>query len=157
MEAHPDGILDARFGRPEAFWEIRHHVSESLRHEGRVLGFDLAVPRTRLPAFVAAVRDLAAREWPGLRVCDFGHWGDGGVHLNLVAPEGIPLDAPAVQDAVYGLAAEGFGGSFSAEHGVGPHNQRIWDARTPPAVKAAGAALKAHFDPSGRLGRVRLW
>jgi FAD/FMN-containing dehydrogenase len=151
------GILDARFGRPEAFWEIRHHVSESLRSEGRVLGLDVAVPRSRLPAFLEAARARVAGAWPHLKVCDFGHWGDGGVHLNLVAPPGTPLEVREVQDAIYDLVVGTFRGSFSAEHGVGPHNQRVWDARTPRAVKAAGAALKAHFDPGGRLGRVRLW
>ncbi len=162
LEAGGPGILDARFGRAEAFWALRHRISESLREEGRVLAFDLSVPRSSLPAFTAEARARVAAAWPWLRVCDFGHWGDGGTHLNLVwREEAAPGDPagwiPEVQAGLYALAVEGFRGSYSAEHGVGPHNQRSFDRFTPAPVKAAGAALRAHFDPAGILGTARLW
>ncbi len=162
MEAHGEGVLDARFGKPAEFWAIRHHVSESLRGEGKVLAFDIAVPRSGLPAFTEAVKAWLAETHPFMRVCDFGHWGDGGTHLNLVwreADSPIPYAelVPLVQRKVYDLAVLEHGGSYSAEHGVGPHNQRFHDLYTPPAVKAAGAALRAHFDPAGLLGITRLW
>jgi len=162
LEAHGEGVLDAVFGKPDTFWGIRHHVSESLRGEGRVLAFDVAVPRPALPAFTGAVKDWLARQHPFVRVCDFGHWGDGGTHLNLVWRDdeaGLPAAelVPRLQERIYDLAVKDFRGSYSAEHGVGPHNQRFFDAFTPAPVKAAGAALKAHFDPEGRLGTARLW
>jgi len=162
LEEGGDGILDARFGRAEAFWALRHRVSECLREEGRVLAFDIAVPRSSLAAFTEAARELVAARWPWMSVRDFGHWGDGGTHLNLVwreeeAPRPAEDWIPAVQAAVYALAVEGFRGSYSAEHGVGPHNQRFFDLFTPAPVKAAGAALRAHFDPAGLLGTARLW
>lgn len=162
MEAHGEGVLDARFGKPAEFWAIRHHVSESLRGEGKVLAFDIAVPRSSLPAFTEAVKGWLAGAHPFMRVCDFGHWGDGGTHLNLVWREAdSPVPAaelvPLVQRKVYDLAVLEHKGSYSAEHGVGPHNQRYHDLYTPPAVKAAGAALRDHFDPAGLLGITRLW
>jgi FAD/FMN-containing dehydrogenase len=162
LEEQGEGVLDARFGRPEDFWALRHHVSESLRQEGRVLAFDIAVPRPSLPAFTRAVGAWLGEAWPCVRVCDFGHWGDGGTHLNLVwadADAGVPAGqlVPLLQEKIYRMAVEDFHGSYSAEHGVGPHNQRFFDAFTPAPVKAAGAALKAHFDPRGLLGTARLW
>jgi FAD/FMN-containing dehydrogenase len=149
-------------GRPEAFWALRHRISESLRGEGRVLAFDIAVPRSRLPGFTEAVTAWVRAEQPWFRVCDFGHWGDGGTHLNLVWREqDCPIPAaelvPLVQRRIYDLAVLGCNGSFSAEHGVGPHNQASFDAYTGAPQKAVGAALKAHFDPGGMLGTVRLW
>jgi len=166
LAAHLDSergelIAEVFMSRPEEAWEIRHHVSESLRNEGRVLGLDISVPRSKLPAFSEAVAAWVAEEYPCLRVCDFGHWGDGGTHLNLVwRPEEAPLLPeeliPVVQKKVYDLAVLEFGGSFSAEHGVGPHNQSFYDAYIPAAVKALCATLKRHFDPEGTLATTRL-
>ncbi len=156
-----EGILDVFMGKAEDFWAIRHHVSESLRHEGKVLAFDLSVPRSRMAAFREAVVRELAQSHPFIRVCDFGHWGDGGTHLNLVwkeaeAPKPTVELIAELQPRIYGLCVEGFQGSYSAEHGVGPHNQASYDRFTPEPVKALARALKAHLDPQGLLGTVKL-
>lgn len=155
------GLLDIFPSPTEAAWAVRHQVSESLRNEGKVLGLDLSVPRAQLPAFSAAVRAWVGQHFPFMRVCDFGHWGDGGTHLNLVWNEAEATRSTAdcihaVQEEVYELAVRGFQGSYSAEHGIGPHNQRFYDRYTPEAVKQVCGVLKDHFDPQGLLGRVRL-
>jgi len=156
-----EGVLDVFMSKVEEAWEIRHHVSESLRSEGRVLGLDISVPRSKLPAFTEAVAAWIAAEHPYLRVCDFGHWGDGGTHLNLVwRPEEASMPSeeliPTIQRRVYDLAVLDFGGSYSAEHGVGPHNQVFYDAYTSATVKALCTVLKEHLDPKGTLGTTRL-
>jgi FAD/FMN-containing dehydrogenase len=156
------GITEVFLGQDEAFWGLRHSISESLRGEGKVLAFDVSVPRSLLPAFTEAVRHWLRNAHPAFRVCDFGHWGDGGTHLNLVWREDdspLPTEelVPLVQRKIYDLAVREFQGSYSAEHGVGPHNQGSFDLYTPAAVKAAGAVLRAHLDPGGLLGVTRLW
>lgn len=156
-----EGITDVFMGKPEDFWAIRHHISESLRNEGKVLAFDISVPRSRMAAFTEAAVALLAKDHPFVRCCDFGHWGDGGTHLNLVWNEGESPRPTAqiveeLQSRIYDLAVRGFDGSYSAEHGVGPHNQRFYDAYTPEPVKAVNQALKAHLDPKGLLGTTRL-
>ncbi len=162
LETEPgEAITDVFMGKPEDFWAIRHHISEGLRAEGKVLAFDISVPRSRMAAFTAAARALLAAEFPFVRCCDFGHWGDGGTHLNLVWTEvGALIPAaelvPALQSRIYDLAVRGFDGSYSAEHGVGPHNQRFYEAYTPGPIKAVSGALKAHLDPQGLLGTTRL-
>jgi FAD/FMN-containing dehydrogenase len=148
----------------DAFWHLRHSVTEAIRLEGEVLAFDLSVPRSRLAEFSEAIRRRVAEQWPSLRVCDYGHWGDGGTHVNLL----IDPDDPAtrdlrpgseawrsLQDSVYALCVEDFGGSYSAEHGVGPHNQRVYDRYADPQTVAVSEVLARHFDPDGRLGTVR--
>ena len=155
------GLGDVFPGRPADLWDIRHHVSESHRHEGEVLGLDVSVPRSSLPALLQGARALVAAEYPFVRVCDFGHWGDGGVHLNLVWKE---HDAPRpaaelkkeLQPRIYELAVTRLRGSYSAEHGIGPHNQLFYDRYTPEAVKALCRGLKAQLDPRGLLGTTRL-
>jgi FAD/FMN-containing dehydrogenase len=156
-----EAITDVFMGRAEDLWAIRHHVSESLRSEGKVLAFDISVPRSRMAAFTEAARALLAAEYPFVRCCDFGHWGDGGTHLNLVwneasAPRPAAELVLELQTSIYDLAVQGFEGSYSAEHGVGPHNLRFYEAYTPPAVRSVSGALKQHLDPSGILGTTRL-
>lgn len=161
LEGEGEGITDVFPGKPADLWDIRHHVSESHRHLGQVLGFDISVPRSSMAAFVDAARALVAARHPYVRVCDFGHWGDGGVHLNLIWKE---EDAPPpaadlkaeLQPLVYDLAVGRFRGSFSAEHGVGPHNQPFYDRYTPELVREVCRALKARLDPRGLLGTTRL-
>jgi FAD/FMN-containing dehydrogenase len=156
-----EGLTDIFPGKPSDLWDIRHHVSESHRHEGEVLGFDISVPRSSMAAFVEAARALLAPGFPYVRVCDFGHWGDGGVHLNLVwRPDEAPRAAAELkaelQPLVYELAVGRFRGSYSAEHGVGPHNQAFYDRYTPERVRDLCRTLKERLDPRGVLGTTRL-
>jgi FAD/FMN-containing dehydrogenase len=154
------GVTDIFPGKPVDLWDVRHHVSESLRHEGEVVAFDISVPRAQVAAFVEEARAAVAR-YPFIRPCDYGHWGDGGVHLNLIwkkedAPKPTAELKAELQPLVYDLAVTRFRGSFSAEHGIGPHNQAFYDRYTPELVKEVCRALKRRFDPQGLLGTTRL-
>jgi FAD/FMN-containing dehydrogenase len=160
-DAAAEGITDVFPGKPAEQWDIRHHVSESHRHEGVVTGFDISVPRASMAAFIDAARTLVTPKYPFVRLCDFGHWGDGGVHLNLIWREedaGRPAAElkAELQPLLYDLAVARFRGSFSAEHGVGPHNQAFYDRYTPPLVREVCRMLKAQLDPRGLLGTTRL-
>ncbi len=148
-------ITDARFGPPEHWWGLRHRVTESVKAFGTVVAFDVSVPRPLVPELRARTLALLAARAPGAVLSDFGHVGDGGVHLNLLYPR--PALAPtgealaALRTAVYDVV-DALGGSFSAEHGVGPRNE-AWAGRyLPPEVDAVMAVLKARFDPFGVLG-----
>lgn len=139
-------------------WAIRHQISESLAREGVVLGLDLSVPRARLAEFSDAARALVDAEFGFARVCDFGHWGDGGTHLNVIweAGAGPQPDAEvkrAIQARLYELCVRGFGGSFSAEHGIGPHNLAYVERFGSPWQRRAVDALRDLFDPGQLLGR----
>src|SRR5262249_11586663 len=84
---------------------------------------DISVPVSRIPVFLERARVQLDAALPGLRYVVFGHLGDGNLHYNLSAPQGVDAAAfmantPRANRIVYDLAAE-LGGSFSAEHGVG--------------------------------------
>lgn len=143
----------------EQAWALRHALTEGLRRSGVVVGFDVSVPRSVLATYRDAVRTEVAARLPRAVVADFGHWGDGGMHCNLVFPPGAgPDDAEraAAREVVFGLAVERFGGSYSAEHGLGPHNADWWLRVTPPATVAAVRSLRDRFDPLGILGHPGL-
>lgn len=151
-------VADAMFGRGADFWAIRHAISDGLKSLGDVIAFDVSVKRSRLPAFRAEALRALARHFPAVRPCDFGHCGDGGDHFNLVvAPgDGGALAAEAVcaiRDLVYGVAIA-HGGSFSAEHGVGPYNAHYYRKFVPEAERVIARGIKRLFDPKGLLGTV---
>jgi FAD/FMN-containing dehydrogenase len=143
----------------ELAWRLRHGITEGLRHRGEVVGFDLGVRPAELPALRTAVRDLVSDRWPALEVADFGHWGDGGIHCNVVVPEGVDLavaDRESLRSSVFSLVTGRFGGSWSAEHGIGPANAAQWRAATAPATKRLLAAHRAQVDPLDILGHPGL-
>ncbi|WP_077034642.1 FAD-binding oxidoreductase [Pelomonas sp. KK5] len=145
-------VADAVVGADEAIWGLRHSISEGLREQGRVIGFDISLPRRYFMRFRAEASAWLASEFPPARVADFGHLGDGGLHFNLVWPHGeAPPDAQRLRDGVYAIVAA-LGGSFSAEHGVGPQVQDSYWAWTDPAVQALSGAVERVFDPRDIFG-----
>ena len=140
-------------------WELRHRITEGLARRGVVVGFDISVPRSALAAFRDDARRAVSARFPRAVVADFGHWGDGGMHCNVVFPrDDGPTDAEraALAGVVFGLAVDTHGGSFSAEHGIGPHNAHWWRQVTPAGNRTASRALKNLFDPLGILGHPGL-
>ncbi len=159
LERHlaEERIKDAVVGKPEQLWRIRHSISEAVQGVGRMVAFDVAVPRSGFAEFREKAVRLVEQTLQGAVVYDFGHLGDGGVHLNVVVPsEASEASIGALRDAVYALTVDGFGGSFSAEHGIGPYNQRWYAEYTESAKFELATALHHHFDAARRLGNVRL-
>jgi len=151
------GIVDAVVDKPDQLWRLRHAVSESVQSLGRMVAFDLAVSRSRFAAFRAHALTLIEALIPHAQVCDFGHLGDGGIHLNLVVPaETSQEQIGALRTAVYRSVVEEFGGSFSAEHGVGPYNAEYFERFTEVPLRELAGALQRHCNPDRLLGNVRL-
>lgn len=153
-------LADALLGRAEESWQLRHAISDCLREAGTVIAFDISVRRSAVPAFRDFMIQQLRQRWPSLQVCDFGHFGDGGLHFNLVWPHDSYLQPdPAiiqkVREFVYDAVVQRFHGSFSAEHGIGPFNNAFYERYTAPSRLALAGKLQTLFNPDGRLGTVR--
>lgn len=150
-------VEDAVIGKSEQLWRIRHSISEAVQGIGRMVAFDVAVPRSGFADFRERAVQLVEEVIPGTSVFDFGHLGDGGVHLNVIVPDDASdVAIGALRESLYALTVNCFAGSFSAEHGIGPYNQRWYAKYTEPAKLELAAALHHHFDATRRLGNVRL-
>lgn len=152
-------VADALFGDQDMLWALRHGVSEALRHEGRVIAFDIALPRRHWAAFRAWGQEWLAQAYPGVRVCDFGHVADGGLHYNLVAPRDGPLalsedEVAALRTALLDVVVERYAGSFSAEHGIGPYNRQYYQRYTAAPVRALSGQLQHTLMPALRWRNV---
>ena len=148
-------LADGRLVEPSLAWALRHRVSESLRTLGVVLGHDVSVPRSSLMDLRQRAIDAVAALAPEAVMCDFGHAGDGGLHLNVLFPTDVGPPGDTLRAAIRGaiddlvLAA---GGSYSAEHGLGPLNAERWLATTPLIERRLVTALKDVVDPHRLLG-----
>ena len=118
-----DATIGASEGRNAALWKLRETLPEAQSREGGSIKHDVSVPLSRLPDFLAQATAACEAAMPGLRVCAFGHFGDGNIHFNLSQPEGA--DKPAFlaewerfNRIVHDIVA-GMDGSIAAEHGVG--------------------------------------
>ncbi|HYF56494.1 MAG TPA: FAD-binding oxidoreductase [Salinarimonas sp.] len=123
-----DGIVeDATIGASEAqnraMWYLREMLSEVQRQEGGSIKHDVAVPVSRVADFIAEATGACEAEMPGVRVCAFGHFGDGNIHFNLSQPVGMDKAAYLTEwerfnRIVHDIVAR-LDGSISAEHGIG--------------------------------------
>jgi FAD/FMN-containing dehydrogenase len=150
-------VSDAAIAQSErerhSFWSIRDGVAEIGAHTKHSANFDVSVPISRMAEFLARVdRDLNA-EFGKATALYFGHIGDNNLHL--CAWTGNKSDTQRLYEIVYQATGE-FGGSISAEHGIGVLKIPYLKHSRSEAELALMRRLKAALDPKGLLnpGRV---
>jgi FAD/FMN-containing dehydrogenase len=133
-------LADVILGQAGSFWALRHALSEGVKAAGTLFAFDLGFTRADAVRFRAEMQQTLPQHFPDIEICDFGHIGDGGLHFNLVCHDKTIAQQPgyeqALRDWVMTQAVERFAGSFSAEHGIGPKNQRYYQRYVPEAIRA---------------------
>lgn len=152
-------IDNAVIGNGHELWHLRHSISEGARALGKPIAFDVSVPRSRIMDFCRAARAVVAQDFPFLHVVDFGHIADGGVHFNVIWRSDAsqtydPAVVSALRDRIYAMVVQDFAGSFSAEHGVGPHNVAYYRQYTPPPARRLAQGLRQLMDPQKLCGTV---
>lgn len=150
-------VSNAVIGRGKDLWRIRHSISEALRHEGKMIAFDISMPRSALVEFRAEACAFIQANYPWLKCMDFGHWADGGCHFNLVWPDDAEdvFDVRLVQQLrqqIYDLVVRKYQGSFSAEHGVGPYNRDFYQRYTSDVAKQLAGKIQLLLDPKRLFG-----
>jgi FAD/FMN-containing dehydrogenase len=131
----------------QRLWAYRERHTEMVNSLGVPHKMDVTLPLGRLAEFETAVRALVANVAPSATLVLWGHVGDGNLHVNVVGPA---PDDEAVDEAVLRLVA-GFGGSISAEHGIGRAKRRWLSLTRGPAEIGAMLAIKRALDPDGIL------
>jgi FAD/FMN-containing dehydrogenase len=156
-----DAVVAENLSQAHQLWHIRESIPLAQAEEGLNIKHDISLPVSRIPDFCLDTDAQLRRTIPGVRLVNFGHLGDGNLHYNVQCPEGV--DAPAflgdweekVNTIVYD-AVDRFGGSISAEHGIGSLKvDTLPDYKSPPAM-AMMRAIKQALDPKNIMnpGRV---
>ncbi len=146
----------------EATWNIRHRTSDAVAASGaKLIGCDISATTQQVGHLRALVRSRVREMEPRLTIGDFGHLGDGGLHMNIVVPEVVYAewkDAGILDEKILSIRmavseiAVNLHGDFSAEHGRGATNRPIAERFADPTSEAMTAALKTVTDPLGILG-----
>jgi FAD/FMN-containing dehydrogenase len=156
-----DAVVAENITQAKGLWHIRESITLAQVQEGQNIKHDISIPVSRIPAFVSETDALLALEVPGVRLVDFGHLGDGNLHYNVQAPEASDSKAfvIAFEDKINTLVfdqVKRFGGSISAEHGVGAQKVNKLPLYKDPTALAMMRAVKQALDPHNLLnpGRV---
>jgi len=151
-----DVVVASNEIQARTLWQLREAIPLAQGVEGLNIKHDIGVPLSSLAAFVDAADAALQAVVPGARHITFGHLGDGNLHYNLQAPEGDEADEflaaheQAANACVYDVVDK-FGGTFSAEHGIGRLKRDELVARKPAPAVAMMRAVKAALDPRGLL------
>jgi FAD/FMN-containing dehydrogenase len=150
-----DAVVAQSDREREALWKIRETIPEAQRIDGASLKHDTSLPVTSLAAFVTKAGDWIRENVRDGRLVAYGHVGDGNLHFNLNQVGGTSRDAflareAPIKRAIHDMVRD-FGGSFSAEHGIGRLKVSELERYASPVELDLMRAVKRTFDPNGIL------
>lgn len=148
-----DAALASSGSQREMFWRLRETISEAQRRIGASIKHDVSVTTSELPRFIIEASELVHAISPRGRIVSYGHLGDGNLHFNVSRPldgddESFLRLAPSINRAVHDLIAR-YGGSISAEHGIGRLKREELIRYKQPAALDVMRTIKQALDPNG--------
>jgi len=156
-----DAAVAESLAQSRALWQLRESIPLAQAEEGLNIKHDISLPVSAIPEYVRRTDAALQTRWPGVQLVNFGHLGDGNLHYNVQAPAGSDAKRFLVEQehAVNTLVFDAlvpYGGSYSAEHGIGTLKRDELAARKSPVALSMMRAVKAALDPRGLLnpGRV---
>ena len=156
-----DAAISTSETQAEAFWKIRNSIAEAERAEGPALQHDISVPVAEMARFISQESPVIEAKYPGTKTVAFGHLGDGNIHFHVKAPLNIAAsdwyagDGLAITAHVYDRVLA-YGGSLSAEHGIGQAKIAEFARLCDSARMNALRAIKNAFDPLGIMNPGKL-
>ncbi len=152
-------ILRAKSKEEEdKLWDVRRAISPSLMKYGTLkINEDVVVPRSKVPELVARIEQIGKKH--NTFVANFGHAGDGNIHVNFVVDRDNPDEIARARECVsetFALSVE-LGGTISGEHGIGyVKSQYMHYAIDKPTLEIM-KGIKKVFDPNGILNPGKMF
>jgi D-lactate dehydrogenase len=151
-----EGLIELRSAASDAevqaLWACRKALSPSLRQIApKKINEDVAVPVTRIPELIDGLGELARRH--AIRIVNFGHAGNGNIHVNLLADPDDPQQVRAIEACLHDVfrLVLRLEGTISGEHGVGIEKRDYVGWEVAAETLEMMRALKRSFDPQGIL------
>lgn len=155
-----DGAQAQSAEQAKIFWRLREDVSEATSSYSPYKN-DISVRVAKVPEFLREMDSILNKEYPTFDVVWFGHIGDGNLHINILKPKDLKSDdflrqCHAVDEHLFAMI-ERFGGSVSAEHGVGLTKKPYLHHTRSECEIAYMRKIKAQFDPDGILNPGKIF
>ena len=156
-----DGTIAQSRAQADRLWMLREAMVAAQSRSGPYFRTDVSVPLAAIPAFLDAAFARLAADLPDGRPIAYGHVGDGNIHLNVVPPAGSPVERRrdlfrAAEELIF-TTLDRFGGSISAEHGIGRSKKRAFLERVDPVTLDLLRRVKSAIDPDGLMSRGRIF
>ncbi len=150
-----DAVLAQSNEQAKRLWALRENISEAQKIEGFSIKHDISVPISRIGDFVERADAALKQAYPGIRIVNFGHVGDGNLHYNQSKPEAgenatFIASQPQVNEIVHDIVHE-LGGSISAEHGIGQLKRDELLRYKSPLEMEMMRTIKRALDPQGLM------
>jgi FAD/FMN-containing dehydrogenase len=155
-----DGVVSQSAQQAKELWRLREDISEATS-PFQPYKNDISVRVSQVPEFLTRMNEILVREYPDFKVIWFGHIGDGNLHVNILKPESLSskefLDkCLKVNEKMFAMI-QSFGGSISAEHGVGlTKKPYLKYSRSPEEIEYM-RMIKKSFDPDGILNPGKIF
>jgi glycolate oxidase len=142
----------------DRLWDVRRALSPAIKKFGSLkFNEDVVVPRSKVPDLIERVEAIGERY--NTFVVNFGHAGDGNIHVNFMCDRD---DAEAVRRArnavreTFEVAVE-LGGTISGEHGIGYVKAPYLDIALSRSTVQAMRQIKNALDPNGILNPGKMF
>ena len=142
----------------ESIWQVRRSVSPSLRKVNPdKFNEDICVPRSRLPEMIRTIEAISDKLQ--IPIVNFGHAGDGNIHVNIMVDKAEPGQEQKAEQAIKEIftATLQLGGTMSGEHGVGVTKAPYISMELDPAAVAYMKAIKRALDPNNILNPGKIF
>jgi FAD/FMN-containing dehydrogenase len=155
-----DGVVSQSVAQAESLWRLREDISETISRWTPYKN-DISTLISRVPNFLAEAEAVVNANYPEFEIIWFGHIGDGNVHLNVLKPDELPMEefqrrCGEVSKWVFEIVQR-YGGSISAEHGVGLlKKDYLHYSRSPLEIEIMRQIKKA-FDPEGIMNPGKIF
>ena len=156
-----DALVAESMAQARALWHIRESIPLAQAQEGLNIKHDISIAVSRIPEFVAQADAALEQAFPGVRLVNYGHLGDGNLHYNVQAPLGqdgetfLREQENAVNAVVYALV-DAYNGSISAEHGIGSLKREKLEKHKSPVALGLMRSIKTALDPHNLFNPGRM-
>lgn len=162
-----DAIVAQSVAQAKALWHLRETITLSAAEDGPHIKHDIALPISSLVGFIAAMDEEMQRAYPGIRLINFGHFGDGNLHYNVAPPPAIAVGKTKTErhqifkdflqtheDTIRKMVHDrvvAMNGSISAEHGLGQLRRDEAKRYKSVVEQSLMRTIKTALDPNGIL------
>ena len=156
-----DAVVAENLSQARQLWQIRESITLAQPLEGLNIKHDISIPVSGIPDFVRVTDALLQQAIAGVRVVNFGHLGDGNLHYNVQAPEGVDAAAflkqhEAQVNTIVFDSVQAFDGSISAEHGIGSLKVEQLEKYKSAVALQMMRAIKRALDPQNLMNPGRI-